>query len=105
MKKIATLIIPLLLAGTISVWAQSGGVSKGQKGAGPVDYSRKAKTSQTEGKGVPYSKDKEQQRSEAKGGVPAASSPSAGNGLSTSGQSSTKSGKKTKSSPSGSQNN
>lgn len=89
MNKLAMLIALLVLATSAGVQAQSGGTSKGQAGAGPVDYARKANTSQTQGKGVPYSKDKEQQRRiEAKGGTPAA------NGSATPSQGNTKSGKK-----------
>ena len=84
-----------MLAGYASVWAQSGGASKGQAGAGPTNYARKANTSQTQGKGIPYPKDKEQQgRAEAKGGTPATTGSSASSGSTNIGQGNMKSGKK-----------
>lgn len=52
----------LLLGAVVSVQAQSGGTSNsGQQGSSPQNNARKANTSQTLGKGVPFSKDAEQQ--------------------------------------------
>ncbi|GAB4035657.1 hypothetical protein [Spirosoma jeollabukense] len=96
MKKIATAFIVLMLAGYGSVRAQSGSVSKGQTGAGPTNYARKANSSQTLGKSAdnPQDKDQQQRRTEAKGGTPAASGSSAGSHSSTSGQGGARSNQK-----------
>lgn len=52
MKKIVLTIVMTLLAGGVSTWAQSGGNTQS-----PI---RKDTNSQFRGKGVPYSKEKEQ---------------------------------------------
>ncbi|GAB3694826.1 hypothetical protein GCM10027592_16220 [Spirosoma flavus] len=57
MKKTVAILSFLLLAGVVSVNAQSDGAGKGQEGAGPVNNARKAKSGLTEGKGLPYSKE------------------------------------------------
>lgn len=61
MKKIGIILTLLLLAGVVSVQAQSGGASKGQQGTLSTTNDQKANASQMQGKGVPYTKDKEQQ--------------------------------------------
>ncbi|NEU65474.1 hypothetical protein [Spirosoma agri] len=96
MKKIAAIITFLVLGGQLSGQAQSGSVSKGQRGAAPVNYAEKANTSQTQGNGVPYSKDKEQRqsRADAKSGSPTTPRSSVGNGSSTGGQGGTSPSKK-----------
>ncbi|WP_420151558.1 hypothetical protein [Spirosoma sp.] len=78
MKKLRMLFTVILLTGCVSVWAQSTtGAAKGQRGASPTPANNgsKATNSQLEGKGVPYSKEKEQQqsRASAKGSTAAAS--------------------------------
>lgn len=69
-----------LLVGATSAWAQSAGSQNsnaGRQGSSTMNNARKANTSQTMGKGVPYNKDKEQRRSEAKGGTPTSTGSSA----------------------------
>ncbi len=64
MKNTGLILGILLLAAVTGVQAQSGGGAltgnTGQQGSSPQNNGRKANTSQTMGKGVPYSKDAEQ---------------------------------------------
>ncbi|GAB3939739.1 hypothetical protein GCM10028805_00600 [Spirosoma harenae] len=73
MKKSISILSVLLLAAPVSLWAQSGGAAKGQAAASPVNAAPKANSSQLEGKGVPYPKNKTAKRPVSNKPVPPSS--------------------------------
>lgn len=97
MRKVVMTIAMTLLAGIISGWAQSSTNTQsnsGREGSSSVNNASKANNSQTLGKGVPYTKDAEQQgRSGARKTGQASGNSATGSGSSASGKEGTSSGK------------